>query len=44
MSRDGYLEKNRWPCFEYDSEQTLPTNNMLELNREGFFNMQEFEV
>lgn len=45
MLRDGYLEDNRQPHYEYDCEQTLPTDNMLELNRVGgFFNMQGFEV
>lgn len=30
MLRDGYLEENRQLHYEYDCEQTLPKDNMLE--------------
>lgn len=45
MLRDGYLEKNNKPFYEYDCEQTAPTNNMLEISAGGgFSNMEGFKV
>lgn len=45
MLRDGYLEKNNKPFYEYDCEQTAPTNNMLKISvGDGFSNMEGFKV
>jgi len=45
MLREGYLEKNKRPFFEYDTEQTQPTDNMIPFSRRGgFSNIEVFEV
>lgn len=45
MLRDGYMENNKRPFYELDSEQTEPTNNMLSMTRGGgFYNIEGFEV
>lgn len=45
MLRDAYMENNKRPFYELDSEQTEPTNNMLSMTRGGgFYNIEGFEV
>lgn len=45
MLRDGYLENNKRPYYEYDHDQDLPSNSMLPIRRGGgFLNANGFEV
>lgn len=45
MLREGYLEKNKRPFFDYDTEQPPPTDNLMPLSRcGGFSNIEGFEV
>lgn len=45
MLREGYLEKNKRPLFDYDTEQPPPTDNLMPLSRcGGFSNIEGFEV
>jgi len=45
MLREGYLEKNQRPFFDYDTEQSPPIDNLMPLSRRGgFSNIEGFEV
>lgn len=45
MLREGYMEKNKRPFFDLNSEEPPPINNMMPLSRRGgFSNMEGFEV
>jgi len=45
MLRDRYLEKNKRPFFDYDTEQPPPVENFMPLSRRGgFSNIEGFEV
>jgi len=46
MLRNGYLEKNNRPFYDYDEEEQLTAkNNMLPLSRGGGFNnIEGFDV
>lgn len=45
MFREGYLEKNKNPHYEYEPEKTPPTNNIISFSRfGGFSNAEGFGV
>ncbi|KAF0710602.1 protein ANTAGONIST OF LIKE HETEROCHROMATIN PROTEIN 1-like, partial [Aphis craccivora] len=45
MLRTGYMEKNNHTFYDYEDEQSTPTNNMLPLSRGGgFINIEGFDV
>lgn len=45
MLRDGFLEKHKRPFYDYDKDQSTPTDNMLSLSRGGgYANIEGFEV
>ncbi|XP_022165416.1 uncharacterized protein LOC111030301, partial [Myzus persicae] len=41
MLREGYLEKNKNPYYEYEPEQTPPTDNIISFSRSGGFSNAE---
>ncbi|KAL4120165.1 hypothetical protein QTP88_012895 [Uroleucon formosanum] len=45
MLRSGYMEKNNHSFYDFEDEQSTPTNNMLPLSRGGgFINIEGFDV
>jgi len=45
MLREGYMEKNKRPFFDHNTEQPPPIDNMIPLTRRGgFSNIEGFEV
>jgi len=45
MLRDGYLENNKRPYYEYDHDHDLPPNSMLPIRSGGgFLHANGFEV
>jgi len=44
MLRDGYLETNKRPFFEFDTAEQTPNNNMIPISRrDGFSSIEGFE-
>lgn len=41
MLREGYLEKNKNPYYEYEPEQMPPTDNIISFSRSGGFSNAE---
>jgi len=45
MLRDGFMEKNKKPFFDFENEKSLPSNNLMPIARRGGFICTEgFEV
>lgn len=45
MLREGYMEKNKRPFFDHNTEQPPPIDNMIPLTRRGgYSNIEGFEV